>query len=212
MYYIFSDGDIKLRQSNFRYRAGVTKEFERIKNNNRNNYEKFEDFLLEYIPAIGSIENQFLHPNLPVKIDVRQYYFYFDAQFNAYHHSVIDDLLPYDNKEQATSYAISQQHQQCRSLFRYHGLVYSFTPVFALNDAHSPYPRGIIPYNITCFKEFKKTPFSNPAKHLLNYLVNLKPGFPTYTFKFMSKAKASLQKYSNDSMAVMEKNCKYSKK
>ena len=164
--------------------------------------------MLDYRPAIGSIENQGFHAVIRVKIDVRLLYLDFDAQFNAYHHSVVDDLLPYDNKEQAASYWISQLHQQCRAHFRYHGLVYSFMPVYAMNDVHSPYPRGRVSYNTTCYREFKKSPFSYPANQLLNYLVNLKD--LTKPFKFMSTAKASLQKYNNDSMALMEKNCKYS--
>ena len=164
--------------------------------------------MLYYRPAVGSIENQYAHPKIKVLVDVRLSLLHFDAQFNGYHHSVIDDLLPYDNKEQAYSFWISQQHQQCRALFRYHGLVYSFMPVYGLNDKHSEYPRGVIDrYNITCYREFQKSPLSYPINHLQNYLSNLTAD--KKLLKFMSRPKTPIQKYSNDSLAVMEKNCKY---
>ena len=203
-YYIFSDGDIKLRQSNFKYQAGVTKEFERIKYSKKNNYEKFEDFLLTYRPAVGSVENQYKHLQFKLAVDVKLFIMNFDAQFNGYHHSVLDDLLPYDNKEQDYSVWISQAKQQCKTFFRYHGLVYSFMPVYALNDKHSEYPRGTLaPYKISCYEEYINSPVSNQTKHLLLSKLAF-----SKLFNIMSRAKATIQKYSNDSLVIMEKNSK----
>ena len=147
LYYIFCDGDIKLYKSNFKYQKRTTEEFKQMKEYSNNNYQIFEHFLIKFKPAIGSVENQYYHYQLiqiQSKIDVRRHCMSFDAQFNAYHYSILDDMLPYDNRNQNRSYWTSQILQQCKVFFRYHGYVYSLMSIYGSNNVHSQYPRAIL--------------------------------------------------------------------
>ena len=210
-YYIFSDGDIKLLESRFKYQKGVTKKFEHIRDSGKNNFLKFENFLLDYGPAIGSVENQFLHSHhfaaYQFPIDDRLYFLNFDAQFNGFHHSVLDDLLPYDNRDQRYSVWNSQVIMQCNSFLRYHGHAISFMPIYATNYAHSEYPRGRPPgYGTLCKEEIDKAPLKfrdSPLikKVMIHTIYSLKN-----SFKYMAKPKADIVKYSDYSLSIMNKN------
>ena len=213
LYYIFSDGDIKLVDNNLHYPKGVTKDFERFKNSGKNNFVKFENVLMEYKPAVASVENQFvqeLFVTYQFPVDVRLNFMVFDAQFNGYHHSVLDDLLPYDNRDQKFSYWTSQAIQQCRALLRYHGHVFSVTPIIGLNNAHSSYPKGIPgKYGITCKEEIGKAPVKfqeNPlAKKVWEHsILTLKNNFI-----FMAEPEAVIAKYSDYSFSIMKNNSKH---
>ena len=212
LYYIFSDGDIKLLKNNFKFQNGVTKEFERIRDSGSNNFEIFENFLVYYRPAVLGVENQFFFARYPSHhpLNVRLNYLNPDAQFNGFHHSVLDDLLPYDNREQQHSVWSSQVRQQCKYLLRYHGHAISFMPIYALNDAHSPYPRGTPPnYGTLCKEEIDKAPLKfreSPLikKVLIHTIYSIKN-----SFKYMAKPKADITKYSDYYLSIMNDNAQY---
>ena len=133
----------------------------------------------------------------------------FDAQFNGYHRSVLDDLLPYDNKDQQHSYWTSQVIQQCKGFLRYHGYVYSFTPIYGLNNAHSEYPRGTpAKYEITCKEEMENAPIKFQENPLVKKIWAQDRVFTRY-FKFMAKPKAIIKKYSDYSINIMKNNSIY---
>ena len=212
LYYIFSDGDIKLVDNNSKYPKGVTKDIERFKNSGKNNFVKFENILIEYEPAIASVENHYVHEHFPrfqFPVDVRLNFMVFDAQFNGYHYSVLDDLLPYDNRLQKFSWWHSQILIQCKGFLRYHGYVYSITPIIALNNAHSSYPRGISgKYGITCKEEIEKAPLNFQNNSLVKKVSGHSFVTLLNTFMFMAEPKAVIAKYSDYSFSIMKNNSK----
>ena len=134
----------------------------------------------------------------------------FDAQFNGFHHSVLDDLLPYDNREQQYSWWVSQARQQCKYLLRYHGHAISFLPIYALNHAHSPYPRGIPGrYGTLCKEEIDKAPLKFRESSIVKKVSSHTPKSMVSNFKYMAKPKADIQKYSDYYLSIMNKNAKY---
>ena len=184
-----------------------------MKEYSNNNYQIFEHFLIKFKPAIGAVENQYFHYQLvqsQSKIDVRRHCMSFDAQFNAYHYSILDDMLPYDNRNQSRSYWTSQILQQCKVFFRYHGYVYSLMSIYGSNNVHSQYPRAIPrTYGILCQDEINKAPFNFTKSPLVQKLMRHNaPSLKKREFKLMAAPNSTIGKYSPASLRLMNLNSK----
>ena len=167
--------------------------------------------MLDYGPAIGSVENYYIHSHhfaaYQFPIDVRLNFLNFDAQFNGFHHSVLDDLLPYDNRDQRYSVWSSQVILQCKSFLRFHGHVNVFMPIFAFNSAHTKYPQGLpAKYGIMCDREIKNAPLKFSESLLVEKVKNHNIHSIRNSFKYMAKPKADIVKYSDYSLSIMNTN------
>ena len=177
-----------------------------MKEYSNNNYQIFEHFLIKFKPAIGSVENQYYHNQLvkdqsQSKIDVRRNWLNFDAQFNAYHYSILDDMLPYDNRYQSRSWWTSQIFQQCKVFFRYHGYAYSLMSIYGSNNAHSQYPRAIPrTYGTVCQDEINKAPFNFTKSPLVQKLMRHNaPSLKKKEFKLMAAPNSTCLLYTSPS-------------
>ncbi|XP_022791654.1 uncharacterized protein LOC111330920 [Stylophora pistillata] len=154
LYYVFLDEDIEfIFTSNMTHDMGY-------KEGTKHPLEAFENFLLEYEPAVGLCnycsrcgklaENGSyyvpalccsarpatgnLPPILPVTIS-------FDAAVNAFHTKAVKHLLPYRLDYEEISWWESQKYVILRSDILFRGQVIRYTPVTAINNEHRDYPQ-----------------------------------------------------------------------
>jgi hypothetical protein len=103
--------------------------------------QKFEQFLVQHQPAVGTVsiperdgKSKKKGTILPVCA--------FDALFNAFHHEAVDVVLPYDARYEKMSWYCSQQDIIIRTSAMYKSHVLELQTVAVHNDAHSSYPKG----------------------------------------------------------------------
>lgn len=96
----------------------------------------FEDFLLEYEPAVASGEfgnRGYADPILPI--------WAFDAIFNAIHREALE-MLPYSEKYDKDSWWLSQFEFFTRASALYKGHILEFSKLTTQNTLSRPYPRN----------------------------------------------------------------------
>ena len=133
LYYIFMDDDTKLQLK---------------KTTDKAPWRMFEDSLKTIQPAIADVDPYIKFINIPQPKNCEPEHvtkfaqvFWFDAMFNAFHHQVIDHILPYPNRFDKRSWYYSQMYVIVRGDVKFHGQVVGDTRIKALNTKHRPYPR-----------------------------------------------------------------------
>ena len=179
LYYIFMDDDIDIR-NNFLPRSIKNKVFNKqvssIIQQQISPWRKYENFLFQYRPAIGTVENHSRMAQLKFLSTTKLKPYYssinFDAQVNGFHKDSIRILLPYNETLDKRSWWISQQLLTCKALFRFHAQVIMFLPLLAINSDHRTYPRGLLPLKEACWKEYNLAPTYLKKYNLLQRLMN----------------------------------------
>ncbi|XP_058962654.1 uncharacterized protein [Pocillopora verrucosa] len=154
LYYVFLDEDIE-----FIFTSNTTQD-RGYKEGTKHPLEAFENFLLDYEPAVGLCnycsrcgklaENGSyyvpalccsprpatgnLPPILPVTIS-------FDAAVNAFHTKAVQHILPYRLDYEEISWWESQKYVILKSDILFRGQVIRYTPVTAINNEHRDYPQ-----------------------------------------------------------------------
>ena len=153
-YYIFLDEDIYLTyDADFGSLA---------KNQSISPLRAFEQFLLDYEPAVGMGNYYFHHTAREIMNFIKNscqnnaysnhssftspLYLsmgYFDACFNAYHRDALDDLLPYDTVRDALDWWTSHSIVVMKIELKFRGHAVMYTPVCVNNPLHRSYPQNI---------------------------------------------------------------------
>jgi len=133
LYYIFFDGDVRMGPVNPWWNTTVS------------GWRKFEEFLLNYEPAIGLPDFRYTYPKdfnpgYTVKTEVCPMYHY-DAIVNAFHREAAEVVLPYDESWDHISWWYTQLALIYKSyvLFRKNNMEHYFTVMW--NTEHNPYPQ-----------------------------------------------------------------------
>ena len=162
------DCDVMLKKSEKirNYGLRLNAELESLLRKIVNPWRHFEEFLVDYRPALGDVEHYWHFDTFVGHLKKRKqniiapYYsgIYFDGMFNAFHRDVINDLLPYDERFDSRSWWCSQQIMQCRTFVRYHGHVVIPVSLTADNFEHSSYVQGLLSQREVCEKEMNSAP------------------------------------------------------
>lgn len=128
-YWIFLDEDVKLNVEQLR---------------------KFENFLLEYEPAVG-IPKIPWNPRTIIQESSRKQQlenggilpvYHFDAIFNAFHREAVEWLLPYNNSFDSSSWWTSQLILIHKAGMWFQSHVLEFSEMTVSNPSSRPYPRS----------------------------------------------------------------------
>ena len=141
LYYIFMDEDVSLRP-NADTNVNVT---------SLGLWRSFENFLVEYEPAVGiamychhatqACKRQRNKPGETAGVYVLSGNI-FDACFNAFHHDALQYLLPYNLKDENTSWWYSQHYVAMLARHYFPSSILIYGNVNIVNGGHSMYPQA----------------------------------------------------------------------
>ncbi|KAL9979861.1 hypothetical protein ACROYT_G017584 [Oculina patagonica] len=142
-YYIFLDDDVELQFNSFTPQG--MKMF--------TPFRAFEEWLLDYQPAVGIVDQQGFHGAISLlekrrlKCGIKEASMviptvWFDAIFNAFHHKAIEHILPYPTKYDRQTWWASQLHVMCSIELKFRGQAMMFVPITLTNKQHRGYPKG----------------------------------------------------------------------
>ena len=176
-YYIFSDDDVELRFNSF-----TPQEMKML-----SPFRAFEEWLLDYQPAVGIVDEPGPHSGASIlekrraKCGINETSLvvpivWCDAMFNAFHHKAIEHILPYPTRYDRDSWWASQLHVICSIELKFRGQASMFVPVSVYNPQHRSYPRGAHNFDaqVRSFVEEiqKKAPAVYQNRPLFNNLKN----------------------------------------
>ena len=203
-YYIFIDDDLVL-ENNHAIKDVLKKNFDEtgkhiLSDQTLNPWIKFETFLLYYEPAIGICEGLNNIKHLLQKREIVPAYVFpgmvIDAMFNAFHHKVVNDLLPYDEGHDKLSWWGSQQFMQCKMFFRYHAHAVTFINVLVKNTLHREYPRNnLLSIEQSCREEMLLIPSFMKNSNLTQIWIKKKLFLSLNYFPYVAPPKLPIEKY-----------------
>ena len=134
-YYIFMDDDVNLKP---------------VKKIDRTPWRMFEYSLRVIQPAVAVVDPYLEYRSSkppkycePGSVTHFAQVVGFDACFNAFHHQVVDHLLPYPTEYDNRSWWYSQIYISMRSDVKFHGDVVGDTRLRTINNQHRSYPREV---------------------------------------------------------------------
>ncbi|KAL9979858.1 hypothetical protein ACROYT_G017581 [Oculina patagonica] len=145
-YYIFLDDDVELQFNSF-----TPQEMKML-----SPFRAFEEWLLDYQPAVGVVDQQ--GPQGVISILEKRRFkcginetsmviptAWFDAIFNAFHHKAIEHILPYPTKYDRQTWWASQLHVMSSIELKFRGQAMIFVPITLdlNNQKHRGYPKGV---------------------------------------------------------------------
>lgn len=135
-YYVFMDDDIRIFN----------------KSSNEDGIQLYKEMLLEYRPAIGfpdyfwhlqgGSENKRFNTKQTRKSDMNSPMF-FDACVNAFHESIIKEILPYQEKFDSINWWLSQEIMNHYISNFIDNSVLQFNNIISINTLSEPYPRTL---------------------------------------------------------------------